>query len=58
MSKKLCNELKINGPSMQVCLVTADGEKKLVNSKNVDLQIGLIDSVCKSILYIMPIDYF
>ena len=47
VSKKLCNELKINGPCLQVCLVTTDGEKKLVNSKNVDLQIGPIDSVCK-----------
>ena len=35
------------GLDLQVCLVTADGEKKLVNSKNVGLQVGPIDSVNK-----------
>ena len=48
VSKKLFNDLRMTGPDLQVCLVTADGEKKLVNSKNVDLQIGPIDPTCKS----------
>ena len=31
VSKKLYNELNMNGPDLQVCLVTADGAKKLVS---------------------------
>ena len=38
----------MTGPDLQVCLMTADGEKKLISSKNVDLHVGPIDSVNKT----------
>ena len=37
----------MSGPNIQVCLMTADDEKNLLNSENIDLETGPIDSVCK-----------
>ena len=45
VSKKMYNDLNMSGPDLQVCLITADGVKKLVSSKNFDFQIGRINSV-------------
>ena len=39
--------MNTTGPDLEVCLVTADGAKKLVYLKNVYLQVGPVDSVTK-----------